>query len=118
MSATYYAPGARLTYSNTGSAIVAGDVIVLASGTTGMLAIALVAIAATSGTGEVAIGGHDERIWILPKSTGEAFTVGQLVYWDGTNLGGTSTTTSTRAGRIAEAAASAATTAKLILNQA
>jgi predicted RecA/RadA family phage recombinase len=105
--------GKRILYSNTGSAIVAHDVIAIASGTTGRIGIALVDIAATTGTGIVEIAGRHT----LPKASGEAFTQLQLLYWDGTQLSGTSTTTSTRAGRAAVAAASADTTADCLINE-
>ncbi len=106
--------GDRITYANTGSAITAGSLISLASGATGMCAIAVVDIAASTGTGAVQIRG---RFGNCPKASGEAFTQGQLIYFDGTNLTGTSSTTFTRAGRAGAAAASAATTCVLILNQ-
>lgn len=108
--------GERILYTNAGSAITAGSLISLASGTTGMCGVAVVDIAATTGTGIVDIkpGKHFTN---APKATGEAFTLGQALFFDGTNLSGTSTTTSTRAGRAGAAAASAATTCELFLNQ-
>lgn len=112
MSATYVNDAQRVSYSNTGSAIAAGDVISVVSGTSGIIGIATVAIAATSGTGQMDIKGR----WTMVKATGEAFTQGQVVYWDGTQLTGTATTTYTRAGRAAVAAASAATTADCLIN--
>ncbi len=117
-ASTLYAKGSRVNYSNTGSAIVAGDLISLVTGSSGMVAIAISAIPASTGTGEVSIGGPDERLWTCPKATGEAFTLGQALYFDGTQLTGTNTTTYSRAGRAAAAAASAATSCVLILNQA
>lgn len=110
--------GNRYSYSNTGSAINSGDVVVLVSGSTGFIGVAVTAIAATTGTGELAIGGGDERVVTLTKHTGEAFTDGQLLYWDATNhrLTGASTG-NTRAGRSYGTAATAATTANLIINQ-
>jgi predicted RecA/RadA family phage recombinase len=114
MSATFVSDGKRILYSNTGSAIAAGDVVVVASGTSGIVGVAIVAIVATTGTGQLEIKGR----YTMPKASGEAFTQGQVLYWDGTQLSGTSTTTSTRAGRAAVAAASAATTADVLLNVA
>lgn len=111
-NAVYINEGKRITYSNTGSAISSKDVVVVASGVSGIIGIALVDIAATTGTGQLEITGRHT----LPKATGEAFTLGQVLYWDGTQLTGTSTTTYTRAGRCASAAASAATTADVLLN--
>lgn len=108
MSATFYAKGDRLPYSNISTAIAEGDVVIITSGTSGYIGIAVSDIAATTGTGELEVGG----VWTLPKTSGEAFTFGQVVYWDGTALTGTSSSTFTRAGIVAEAAGSAATTAK------
>lgn len=111
----YTAPGQEdlWPYSNSGSALDAGDGVVLASGTSGLFGVAKGDIAATTGTGTVQTRG----IVTGPKASGEAMTVGQVVYWDGTQLTGTSTTTNTRAGRVVVAAASAATTVTISLNQ-
>lgn len=113
MQATYLRKGNRIPYSNSGSAISAGDVVPLASGSTGMCGVAVTDIAATTGTGEIEIEGE----FTVDKATGEAFTVGQIVYWDDSNNNatGTSSTTFYRLGRVTEAAASAATTAKVKL---
>ena len=111
-----YQEGNRLLYSNAGSALVAGNIVAIATGTSGFCGICIEDIAATTGTGTVAIGGGEERVWEGPKTSGEAWTQGQVLYWDGTALSSTSTSTSTRAGRAAYAAASAATTGYLILN--
>ena len=110
----YYGPAQHglWPYTNTGSAIAAGDAVILASGTSGYIGIAKGDIAATTGTGTVQVRG----LVNATKTSGEAFTIGQTVYYDGTALTGTSTTTSTRAGRIVEAAASAATTCVLDIN--
>jgi predicted RecA/RadA family phage recombinase len=113
--------GNRITYTNPGAAILSGAVIVLASGTSGMIAIAVTDIpasTATDPTGEVCIGGYPEGIHKLAKKVGDVFTIGQLIYWDATNTRLTSTSSgNTRAGRCTEAAASAATTAKIKINQ-
>lgn len=113
MSATYVNEGRRVTYSNTGSAISAGDVVIIASGTTGKIGVAVVNIAATTGTGAVDVKGR----YTLVKATGEAFTAFQKVYWDGSQLTGTVTTTNTYAGRAAVPAASADTTADVIIDE-
>ena len=111
----YQGTGHRILYSNTGSAIAAKDVVVLASGTTGKIGIAVADIAATTGTGQVELRGE----WQLPKTTGQAYTVGQLVYWTTSTSKVTSvaTSTNTRAGRITQAAASAATTCRVLINE-
>jgi predicted RecA/RadA family phage recombinase len=111
-AAVYVNEGKRILYSNTGSAIASKDVVVVASGTSGRIGIALTAIDATTGTGVLDIAGRHT----LPKASGEAMTQLQAVYWDGTQISGTSTTTSTRAGRVAAAAASAATTVDVIID--
>ena len=114
-----YQRGGRIAYSNTGSAIAAGDLVIIASGTSGMVGIAVTDIAATTGTGELNIGaGSEDRvIKTTNKPSGEAWTQGQVLYTDGTNITSTSSTTFTRVGRAAFAAASADTTAYFILNQ-
>lgn len=114
--ASVYQRGNRLLYTNTSTAITAGDVVVIASGTSGICGIALVDIAATTGTGQVCIGGGDETVWSVTKTSGEAWTQGQVLYWDGSAVTSTSSTTFTRIGRAAYAAASAATTGYVILN--
>jgi predicted RecA/RadA family phage recombinase len=82
-----------------------------------MIAIAVTDIAATTGTGEICIGGWPEGVHILTKKSGDVFAIGDLVYWDSGNTRLTSTSSgNTRAGRVTEAAASAATTAKIKLN--
>ncbi len=113
MSAIYVNDAHRVNYSNTGSAISAQDVVVIASGTSGKIGIAISDIAASTGTGEVEVFGR----FTLPKTTGEAFTQYQALYWDGSALTGTETTTYTYAGRAAAAAASADDTADVIIHE-
>lgn len=113
----YFGPGqdSLLPYANTtGSLITAGDMVVLASGATGYVGVAQGDIAATTGTGTVLTRG----VVNAAKTAGEAFTVGQILYWDPSarSLTGTNTTVNTRAGRSMQAIASAATSAQLILN--
>jgi predicted RecA/RadA family phage recombinase len=107
--------GERITYSNSGSAITAGTLIAIATGASGSCGVALVDIAATTGTGTVDVK-PGKRFNTVPKASGEAFTQLQILYFDGTQLTGTNTTTNTRAGRAAVAAASADTTCELLLN--
>jgi predicted RecA/RadA family phage recombinase len=111
-SAAFVQTGDRQPYSNTGSAIVSKDVVTRVSGNSGCIGIAVADIAATTGTGVLDVVG----VWTLPKATGEAFTDGQRLYWTGTALTGASTG-NTNAGRAVGAAASAATTANISLNQ-
>lgn len=111
-NAAFVNTGHRVPYSNSGSAITSKDVVTRVSGNSGCIGIALAAIAATTGTGELAVDG----VWTLPKATGEAFTDGQRLYWTGTALTGASTG-NTNAGRCVGAFASAATTANCHINQ-
>lgn len=66
--------GEVLTYSNAGAAIAAGDVVPLSH----CLGIALGSIAATTGTGSIAIRG----VWLVPKVTGRAWISGEKLLWD------------------------------------
>lgn len=111
---TLYNTGKRIPYSNSGSAIAEGDIVSRVVGSTGVIGIAVSDIAATTGTGEL----ETEGVWTCPKASGEAFTDGQQLYFDGTQLTGTSSTTFTRAGRSVGAHASAATTCKCKINVA
>ena len=112
MSATYVNDGRRILYTNTSSAISAGDPVVIVSGTSGITGVAVVDIAATTGTGQVEIAGR----FTFVKANSEAITQGQVLYWDGTEATGTSTSTYTRCGRAAVAAATAATSVDVLLN--
>jgi predicted RecA/RadA family phage recombinase len=107
--------GRRLLYSNTSTAIAAFDVVVVNSGNTGMLGVAIEAIAATTGTGtiDVQVGAR----YTATKATGEAFTQGQILYWNTTTGLTGASTGNTYAGRAAVAAATADTTADFLLNQ-
>lgn len=118
VNVTTYSKGGRIPYTNSGSAIAEGDIVVLASGASGFVGIAVADIAATTGTGELNIGGASEEriIKTTTKASGEAWTAGQLLYSDGTSITSTSSTTFTKVGRAAIAAASAATTGYFILN--
>lgn len=112
---TFQYRGQRISWTNTtGSAVASGGVVVILSGTTGYIGIAVDAIA-IGAAGEVEV----EFVHQLTKNTGEAFTPGQLIYWNATSqyLTGTSTS-NTRAGRSDAAYASAATLANVKLNAA
>jgi predicted RecA/RadA family phage recombinase len=105
----------RLPWTNaTGSQANPGDVQVLNSGSTGLIGITI-DTTANGAQGAVEI----EDVHTLTKNTGEAFTQGQILYWDATNKRLTGTATAnTRAGRASEPAASAATSANCSINQA
>ena len=114
-----YAQGNRYPYTNAGSAIASGDVVTLVSGvSTGYIGIALSAIPATTGVGELCIGNYPEGVFTLAKNTGEVWTDGQVVYWDAANKWLTNVAGSlTRAGRSFGTQLSAAITAQLLLNR-
>lgn len=113
MSMTYVQRGSKYPYANTGSAIASGAVVVLSSGSSGRIGVAESAIAATTGTGTLLLGG----VQSLTKHTGEAFTNMQLLYWDATNTRLTgSSTGNTFAGTSWGTANSAAATANVLLN--
>lgn len=110
---TFYQEGRRQLYTNAGSAIVAGDVVILRSGTSGKCGVAVADIAATTGTGQVETRGVFKT---TAKTSGEAWTHGQVLYTDGTSITSTSSTTFTRVGTAVGTAASADTTAYFELN--
>ncbi|MDJ0513073.1 MAG: DUF2190 family protein [Methyloceanibacter sp.] len=73
MATNYVGPGAVLDYTNAGSAISSGDVVVMGS----TVGIALVDIA-TGATGAVAT----EGIFTVAKVAGTAWAVGDKLDWD------------------------------------
>lgn len=90
-----------------GTAVAAGDVVVV----TDRVFVAPLAIAANN-VGSLQTCG----VWKLAKKSGEAFTQGQKIYWDDTNDELTSTASTHKvAGYAAKAAASADTTAEVLL---
>lgn len=100
--ATNYVKGPihSVTYSNTGSAISSGDVVILggADGKKCRVGIAMEDIAATSGTGQVAVTG----CWTLPKVSAAVITQGQSVNWDSDPGAVEDNAHSTGAGDVAE----------------
>ena len=75
MTVQFQQEGETINYSNSGSAITAGSVVAIGH----MIGIALVDIAATTGTGAVAIEGVFSGI---PKVTGAVFVQGEKLLWD------------------------------------
>ena len=73
MTSKYVQPGKVLQYTNAGSAISAGDVVVIGK----ILGVALVAIA-NGATGSVAI----EGVFTLPKVTAAVIPQGSNLLWD------------------------------------
>jgi len=76
MATNYIQEGKTITYANTGTAIVSGQVVVIGNS----LAVALGDIAATSGSGSVMVDG----VFELPKTAGasSAIAFGTLPIWD------------------------------------
>jgi predicted RecA/RadA family phage recombinase len=77
MSTNYLKPGAVLHYSNAGGAITAGSVVKIGN----LIGVALDDIAASTGTGAVAIQG----VFTCPKNSagsGKAIGQGEKVLWD------------------------------------
>ena len=110
---TFVSDRKRVTYANSGGAISSGDLVILASGTTGACGVAVTDIAANTGTGEVEV----DNIHVLPKNVGEVFTFWQVLYRDASTGKLTNEASgNTRAGRCTAAADSAATTATCLLN--
>lgn len=109
MATNYYAEGDTLTYSNSGSAISAGDLVVIGV----RVGVALEDIAATTGSGQVAMKG----VFTVAKEAPLVMTQGDLLYANATS-GELDKTASaqTAAGYCWVSAASAATTVQVKLN--
>lgn len=74
MTNLFSGEGERLPYTNAGAAIASGDVVPLKHS----IGIALGAIAATTGTGTLAV----EGVFTVPKVTGTAWLSGEKLIWD------------------------------------
>jgi predicted RecA/RadA family phage recombinase len=74
MTTKYVQEGAVINYANAGSAIAAGDVVVMGH----VIGVALTNIAATSGVGAVAI----EGVFTVPKVSAAVFTQGEKLVFD------------------------------------
>lgn len=113
MSNTYDSKGNRVKVTAGTAGYSAGDVVVVRSGATGMVGVAVADIAA-SAVGEVEI----EGVHVLTKATGTAnvFATGDIAYYDVAD-GNFSKQASAniKAGIATEAAAAAATTVKIKL---
>jgi predicted RecA/RadA family phage recombinase len=104
---TWKRTGHRRPYTNTGSAIAAGDVKVMGT----EIGVAVTDIAATTGTGEMSVSG----VHTLAAASGQAWAIGATLYWSGTALTSTASG-NTAAGKADAAKVSAATTADVLLN--
>lgn len=106
--------GDRIVWTAGTTAITAGSVVVVRSGATGMVGIAVTDIAA-SGTGVVQIEGEVEVTKNTTSGAG-VFAVGAIIYWDVADANfSTQASANIKAGICTEAAAAAATTAKIKL---
>lgn len=74
MATNSYSEGNVVEYSNTGAAIASGAVVAMND----IVGIAITDIAATTGVGSVAI----EGAFVVPKTTGTAWNVGDSIDWD------------------------------------
>lgn len=74
MAANYLQDGTVIDYANAGAAIASGDVVIVGN----RIGVALVDIAATTGTGAVSFYG----VYELPAVNGAAFVQGETVLWD------------------------------------
>jgi len=84
-AANFVRDGSVIYYTNSGSAITAGDVVDLGD----LYGVALVDIAASTGTGNVKIDG----VWTFTLATNETISVGDKLYWDATHTNVTETAT-------------------------
>ena len=100
--------GKTVTYSNTGSAISSGDVVVMGA----LVGVACGDIAGSTGVGEVQI----EGVFELTKLSTDVVAVGDRLYWDSGNSRLTKTpSTHAFAGVAVKAAGNGATTVEVKL---
>jgi len=74
MATNYVQEGDVINYSNSGSAISSGDVVAMGN----ILGVALVDIAATTGSGAVGIRG----VFTVPKVSAAVIAQGESLTWD------------------------------------
>lgn len=86
MSTNYIQEGDVIEFANSGAAIASGDVVAVGN----QVGVAMVDIAATSGSGSVQMCG----VFSLAKVGSQAWSQGDLVFWDKTNLRFTKTASS------------------------
>ena len=77
MTKLYVARGEGYMYTNGGAAISSGDVVIV----DGLIGVASVDIAATTGTGWV----HTQGVFTLPKVSAAVIAAGEEVRWDNSN---------------------------------
>lgn len=78
MATNYIQEGNVIQFVNAGSAISAGDVVVVGDNGDAVLGVALVDIAATTGVGSVQL----EGVFDLPKVDAAVIVQGEYVIWD------------------------------------
>lgn len=111
MSTKGYQKGDVITYTNTGSAIASGDVVVIGS----IIGVAEKAIAATTGTGPVRIAGIVTLA--AENGTGKSWTAGSQLYWNSSSAYLCDDSTgNTKAGIAPYAKGASATTGQVKLN--
>lgn len=74
MAKNYIQDGDVMPYTNSGAAIASGAVVAVGN----MIGIALGDIAATTGTGQLAVA----DVWEVPKVTASAIAKGEKLLWD------------------------------------
>lgn len=102
MATNYVQKGEKLDYSNSGSEIKSGGVVVVGS----RIAVAEGDIAATTGTGVLCL----EGVFALAKKSGETFAVGDKLFWSVSDAALTKTATANVAAGICFAAAGSSDT--------
>lgn len=96
-------PGEIMEFANSGAAIASGDMVVVGD----RVGVAVVDIAATTGSGSVSM----EGVYSLPKTTGQAWVQGDKLFLDtSTDKLTNVATANTPAGYAFEAAGTSATT--------
>ena len=109
MAQNFIQSGDVIIFQNAGAALASGAGVKIGL----RIGVCLVDIAATTGSGAVAM----EGVFKIVKATGQAWTQGALVYWDDTNKNFTTTASgNTLAGYIWEPAASGDTVGYVKLN--
>ncbi len=94
MTAKFIQNGESLEYTNAGTAISSGDVVVLSPGATGSVGVAMTDIAATTGVGTVAM----EGVFELTKAASQDWIQGEKAFATSAGVMTTVATANTPAG--------------------
>lgn len=73
MAQNFVQPGRDMTFTAPTGGVVSGNAYLIGA----LLVVATVTVAQT-----LKFTGETGGVWTLPKTTGEAWTEGQLLYWD------------------------------------